>query len=281
MKILDPDSLKLLASTCVDACLAAGQVLIEHFNAPRQIHFKAPGDVVTDADRAAEAVAVAVIRRAYPEHQLLTEESGVLGERHDVVWVLDPLDGTMNYASGVNHFCVSLACTYLGQTIVGAIFDPVKRELFHGALGQGAFVTSARAAREPLQVKSPDAGMRGLCGTELAHSHMTTLTQEHLLNLQRAALSEMHGIRILGSAALDLAYVAAGRLQAFYHVALKPWDWRAGALLIQEAGGLISDFKGSAVTDDHGAIVTAAPALHERLRTALQRAVDFDSIHSI
>ncbi|WP_317928650.1 inositol monophosphatase family protein [Halioxenophilus sp. WMMB6] len=216
---------------------------------------KGRNDFVTEVDRASEKEIIYHLRKAYPDHSILGEESGELpGTNPDYQWVIDPLDGTTNFIHGIPHFSISIACLYKGQVQHGVVLDPVKREEFTASRGKGAMLNERR-----IRV-SDRRGLEGaLIGTGIPFSGFALDHIDPYLAALKELAGQTAGIRRQGSAALDLAYVAAGRFDAFWEMNLKLWDIAAGVLLIQEAGGLISDFRGGHDFLKTGHIVCASP----------------------
>jgi myo-inositol-1(or 4)-monophosphatase len=222
---------------------------------------KASNDFVTDVDRKAEQTIIDAIHDSYPDHAILAEENGALPGKHgdsEFQWIIDPLDGTTNFLHGFPQFAVSIAVTQKGRLEHGVIYDPTRQELFTASRGGGAQLNDRR-----LRV-SPRRGLEGaLLGTGFPFKQ-----QQHLdayLATFRALFPMTAGIRRPGSAALDLAYVAAGRLDGFWEIGLNPWDMAAGALLVQEAGGLVSDFGGGDDYLDSGNVVAANPKVFKAI----------------
>jgi myo-inositol-1(or 4)-monophosphatase len=227
---------------------------------------KATNDFVTEVDRQAEQAIIDVIHDAYPDHSILAEENGVIpGKRGgtEFRWIIDPLDGTTNFLHGFPQFAVSIGVQQNGRLEHAVIYDPMRQELFTASRGGGAQLNDRR-----LRV-TPRRGLEGaLLGTGFPFKQ-----QQHLdayLATFRALFSMTAGIRRPGSAALDLAYVAAGRLDGFWEIGLNPWDMAAGVLLIQEAGGLVSDFSGGNDYLDSGNLVAASPKVFKAMLQAIR-----------
>lgn len=222
-------------------------------------------NLVTEIDRASEVEIIAHIRKAYPNHAILAEESGFDGKTDDVCWVIDPLDGTMNFVHGFPHFSISIAVKRKNQTEVGCIYDPIRQELFTAVRGKGAQANSRRMRVSPIkQIEQALVGT-GFPGG-LAPDQMTSYLKAFQQILPRVA-----DIRRAGSAALDLAYVASGRLDAFWELGLKEWDVAAGALMIQEAGGVITDFSAGADFLKNKAVVAGNLSIQPSLLSLIQQ----------
>lgn len=243
-----------LLAAATEAARLAGQVLTEKFGGPRQIEQKGLIDLVTDADKAAEEAALGHIRRTFPDHAILAEEEGASGSS-TTRWIVDPLDGTTNYAHGIPHFAVSVACEVAGRIQVAAILDPMRQELFTASRGGGAFLNGDR-------IRVTDEGRLDHAVLATGFPYWVQEKPDLVLALFGEFLSKARGIRRFGAAALDLAWVAAGRYDGFFELKLKPWDLAAGMLLVEEAGGRISDFRGGPVDFTDGNILAANDALH-------------------
>jgi myo-inositol-1(or 4)-monophosphatase len=226
-------------NVAVRAARAAGQIILRHMNRLESLAVveKQQLDFVTEVDRMAEAEIIRELKRAYPAHAMLAEESGATGKNSKNTWVIDPLDGTHNYLRGFPHFSVSIALLEHGDPIVGVVFDPLRGELFTASKGDGAFLNDRR-----MRVGKRESLAGALLATGFPYRQRAHL--EVQLGMTRALLQEAEDIRRTGSAALDIAYVAAGRIDGFYEIGLKPWDMAAGCLLIREAGGRHGDFVG-------------------------------------
>ena len=229
-----------------------------------EIRAKKRNDFVTQVDRAAEQAIIDVIRRAYPEHSFVAEESGAsAGARPEFQWVIDPLDGTTNYIHGFPQYCVSIALEHKGVLTQAVVYDPAKNELFTASRGRGAYLDDRRM-RASKCAQLADA----LVGTGFPFKELARI--ELYMRQLRTLMGACAGVRRAGAAALDLAYVAAGRLDAFWEMGLSRWDMAAGALLIQEAGGLVSDLDGKAGFLDSGDIAAATPKVLPQLLDALR-----------
>ena len=233
-----------------------------------EIRSKRANDFVTQVDKAAEGAIIAIIRQAYPDHAILAEESGELPSRSSTSqaeyrWVIDPLDGTTNFIHGFPQYCVSIAVQHRGATAHGVIYDPAKNELFTASKGRGAYLDDRRIrVSRCLQLKD------ALVGTGFPFKELSRL--DFYMNRLRQIMQNSAGVRRAGAAALDLAYVAAGRLDAFWEMGLAAWDMAAGALLIQEAGGLVGDLQGDSGYLESGDIAAATPKVFPQLLAALK-----------
>jgi myo-inositol-1(or 4)-monophosphatase len=233
------DAMNALLQTAIDAAQKAGTVLKEGFGTDYTISSKSQiHDLVTEYDHKSEAIIIETIRSSFPDHQILTEESGHHESDGDITWIIDPLDGTVNFAHGIPFFCVSIAAIQGTDILCGVIYSPMTEELFTAEMGEGAFLN-----RQPYKVTKQ---------TSLLHSFLVTgfpysVKENPLHCIDHFAHIVGMGIPIrrLGSAALDLAYVAVGRFDGFWEVALQPWDMAAGALLVKEAGGIVIDYSGN------------------------------------
>ena len=228
-----------------------------------EVRAKRANDFVTQVDHAAEEAIIEIVRKAYPDHAVLAEESGITAGGADYQWIIDPLDGTTNFIHGFPQYCVSIAIRHRGDLAHGVIYDPGRNELFTASKGRGAFLNDRRI-RVSKCLRLADA----LVGTGFPFKELTriNLYVQQLRNL----MAKSAGVRRAGAAALDLAYVACGRLDAFWELGLSPWDMAAGALMIQEAGGLVGDLRGEAGFMESGEIAAATPKVFPALLEALK-----------
>jgi myo-inositol-1(or 4)-monophosphatase len=218
---------------------------------------KGRSDFVTEVDRAAETAIVDLLLKAYPDHAVLAEESGTHGES-EYTWIIDPLDGTTNFIHGFPQYAVSIALRHREHITQAVIYDPTRNELFTASRGRGAFMNDRR-----MRVSRRTKLAECLIGTGFPFRSFEHL--DEYVNMFRRVTEHTAGIRRPGAAALDLAYVAAGRLDGFWEIGLSPWDMAAGSLLILEAGGLVSDFSGGADYLAQGRIVCGAPRIFPQL----------------
>ncbi|HEX4872035.1 MAG TPA: inositol monophosphatase family protein [Nevskiaceae bacterium] len=250
-----------LVNIAVTAARAAGNFIMRHHERTDQLQVerKSHNDFVTQVDRGAEAEIIRAIRKAYPQHGILAEESGEQGLDSEVVWIIDPLDGTTNFLHSIPHFAVSIGIQVKGKLEHGVIYAPCTQDLYTASKGSGALLNNRK-----IRVSGCKDLSQALIGTGVP------LREEYLdgyLPQLRRVATETAGIRRAGSAALDLAYVAAGRLEGFWEFNLKPWDIAAGIVMVQEAGGVISTLDGHADPLKNGHVM----ATTIKLQTDLQR----------
>lgn len=242
----------------VRAARRAGDLIARAFDErdTLKVHQKSDRDYVTDVDQRAEALILREITQHYPDHGIIAEESGKrTNPTASIQWYVDPLDGTTNFIHGYPHFAVSISAWKDGKPLLAVVHDPIRDETFEAKNGGGAFVNRRR-----LRVTAEKQMERALFA-----SGMPSYQREHIDLFQvrmDACMRVMDGYRRGGSAALDLAYVAAGRLDVYWEAGLKPWDIAAGYLLVQEAGGLATDIEGATIDLEKGDILAANPHLH-------------------
>ena len=250
-------------NTAVKAARRAGDIIIRGLARFEGLETASKGlnDFVTNVDRSAEAAIIETLSEAYPHHAFLAEESGASGEG-EIVWIIDPLDGTTNFMHGFPVFAVSIACQMNGRMEHAVIYDPMRQELFTATRGAGAFVDNKR-----LRVSKQRTLQGALIGTGLPDRENLHHLDPYMAML-KAVMQKAAGVRRPGSAALDLAYVAAGRTDAFWEIGLKAWDTAAGTLLIREAGGLIATLDGGEYKQN-GNIVAGTPRVFNELLEAI------------
>ena len=251
------------------AARAAGEIIAQSAEKVDLVDVESKGlnDYVTKVDRAAEKAILNVLQKTYPDHGFLGEESGLTPGRKegaDWLWIIDPLDGTTNFIHGFPQFAVSIAVQYKGVTEHGVVLDPIKREEFTGSRGRGAAMNGRR-----LRVTARKSLEGGLIGTGFPFRPDQHANMDNYLGMFSDVAKQTAGIRRAGAASLDLAYVAAGRLDGFFEFGLQPWDVAAGDLLIREAGGLVSDFTGGHQYLTSGNVVAGNPKLLKSLLTTL------------
>lgn len=256
-----------MLTIAVRAARRAGDLIVRHLDRlpTLTVDRKGPNDFVSEVDRQAEAEIVNIIHRAYPDHAFLAEESGSHGSGSHV-WIIDPLDGTTNFLHGFPMFSVSIGLQIRGRLEVGVVYDPVSQELFTAARGEGAALNDKR-----IRVSKTARLQDALLGTGFPFREMDDL--DTYLAIFRDLLPRTAGVRRPGSAALDLAYVACGRLDGFWEFGLKPWDMAAGVLLIQEAGGFVGAITGGDDPMASGDIVTGNERVYPALREVIQEHV--------
>ena len=221
---------------------------------------KRPNDFVTEVDHAAEQAIIDVLHRAYPDHAILAEESGTTAgsPESEYTWIIDPLDGTTNFIHGFPQYAVSIALKHKNLVTQGVIYDPTKNELFTASRGRGAYLNERR-----LRVSKRPQLAEALIGTGFPFRELQNL--DEYLAMFRELTARTAGLRRAGAASLDIAYVAAGRLDGFWELGLSAWDMAAGALLVQEAGGLVGDFRGDSGYLDSGRIICGNPKIFAQL----------------
>jgi myo-inositol-1(or 4)-monophosphatase len=256
--------MQALLNTAVQAARRAGDTAAGYFNRADRLDIRSKdrNDFVTQVDEAAEELIISTIRERYPDHAFLAEERGAQGNS-DHVWIIDPLDGTTNFIHGFPVFAVSIALQVRGQLEAGVIYDPMRQELFTAMRGRGAQLEGRR-----IRAASRTSLEGTLIGTGFPYRANAKWTDSYLGMLQRV-MENTAGIRRPGAAALDLAYVAAGRLDGFWEFGLQAWDLAAGALMIQEAGGLISELHDAGDFLETGNVCAGSPKVHDALKKLL------------
>jgi myo-inositol-1(or 4)-monophosphatase len=227
-----------------------------------QVRSKTHNDYVSEVDNAAEQAIIDILHEAYPDHAILGEESGEQGTNADFLWIIDPLDGTTNFLHGFPQYCVSIALQHRGMLEQAVIYDPNRNDLYTATKGRGAFLNDRR-----IRVGKRTRLQEALVGTGLPFRDFTHI--DTYLAMFKDMMQKTYGLRRPGSAALDLAYVACGWYDGFWEIGLSKWDIAAGALLVQEAGGLVGDFEGNESWLETGNIVAGNPRVFGQMLQVL------------
>ena len=248
-----------MTNIAIRAARDGGRILMRYLDRidSLKIETKSRNDFVSDVDRASEQAIIHAISKAYPNHAILAEESG----EHDgngYQWVIDPLDGTTNYLHGFPQFAVSVALREKGQLLCGVVYDPVREELFHATRGEGAFLNDRR-----IRVTARKSIQGALLGTGIPFRDLRH--KEAYFGMMQDLIVDSAGVRRPGSAALDFAWLAAGRVDGFWELGLSEWDFAAGALLVREAGGVVTDISGGERHFETGNVVAAGIKLHAEM----------------
>jgi myo-inositol-1(or 4)-monophosphatase len=240
----------------VKAARAGANVIMKGYARPDLVHISSKGarDFVTDVDIKAEQTIIYILRESYPDHSILSEESG-LSQQNDYQWVIDPLDGTRNFINGFPHFAVSIALKYKNRLEHAVIYDPIRNDLFTASRGENAQKNNCL-----IRVNSKSTLENALVATSIPYRAMKQHQQAYESSLH-AMTDICPSIRRTGSAALDLAYVASGQLDGFWELGLHPWDIAAGILLVKEAGGMLCDFQGGENYFEQGGILAGNPKI--------------------
>ena len=248
-----------MVTIAIRAARNAGNVIIRSYNHTESLNVteKSRNDYVSEVDRRAEQEIIQTIQKSYPGHSFLAEETGKQ-EGNEYQWIIDPLDGTTNYLRGFPHFAVSIAMKHRDKLEHAVIFDPLKDEIFSATRGQGAQLNDRR-----IRVTQRKELRGALLGTGIPYRPDQDL--DAYLPTVKAMIKDTAGVRRAGSAALDLAYVAAGRLDGYWEFGLKPWDLAAGVLITQEAGGIVTDTDGNNDYLDNGNLVTGNVKIHAEM----------------
>jgi len=248
-----------MLNIAIRAARAAGDVIIRQIDHVQDLPVikKSRNDFVTEVDKHAEMAIIDTLRNSYPDHAILAEESGQQGES-PYLWIIDPLDGTTNYLHGFPQYAVSIALQHQGELVQAVVYDPLRQELFTASRGEGAMLNNKR-----MRVSKQKYLEGALLGTGFPFKEQERL--DEYLDSFKSLFPMTAGIRRAGAASLDLAYVACGRLDGFWELGLKPWDMAAGALLVKEAGGLISDLDGKDTYLKNGDVIAANPDIFDEI----------------
>ena len=261
------DKVKLI-SAAEQIALEAGSILVENFNKPLDINYKSRFDMVTEADIKSEEHIINFLNEVTPEIPVLSEEDtdknfpSIKQIKAEYQWVVDPLDGTTNYTHGFAHFCVSIALIHMKKPIIGVIYDPIKKELFKALKGSGAFVNEQR-----IMVSKNSTLEDSIIATGFPYK-VRELKQNNLAEFCAFRLNTQ-GVRRIGAAALDLAYVSCGRLDGFWERWLKPWDSAAGVVILEESGGVVTHFDGSDYSIFSNNILASNGLIHHEMTKIL------------
>jgi len=242
----------------VEAAQEAGTFLSSKLNSVHTIGYKGETNLVTEADTISEEMITSKIRNRFPDHDILSEESTFASKGSDFRWIIDPLDGTTNYAHGYTFFSVSIALQKLDTMLLGVIYDPTLKEMFIAAKGEGAFLNGSK-----IHVSHAGKIIESLIATGFPYD--IGESKDNNLNYFSGMIKRAQAIRRAGSAALDLAYVAAGRFDGFWEIKLNPWDTAAGWLIVEEAGGTVTDMWGKGYTMESHMIVASNGKIHDEM----------------
>ncbi len=241
----------------ISAAREAGEVLRKGFGWQHSVRYKGEVDLVTEVDEQAERVIKEILLGAFPSYGMLAEESGRSSGQEDARWIVDPLDGTTNYAHGLPIFCVSIALERAGEVVVGVVHDPMRQETYLAERGGGATLNG-----EPMRVSDTDELIQALIATGFPYDRAE---MPEALELFGRFAAITRGMRRLGSTALDLCYVAAGRLDGYYERGIWAWDIAAGSLILEEAGGKVTDYRGAGLNLEGRQIVASNGYLHSAM----------------
>lgn len=254
---------KQYLKTAVKAAKRAGKIVRDGFYRVKNIEFKSFANPVTEFDKAAEVSIVNTVLKRYPDHSILTEEALTREGSADVKWVIDPLDGTVNFTHQIPFICVSIGVEQKGEIIAAVIYNPILEELYTAVKGEGAYLKVPGRKAERLKVSETSDKQRSLYVTGFPYEREGR--HDYLLEPLRSINIECTGFRRLGSAAIDLAYVARGSFEGFYEENLKPWDTAAGKLLVEEAGGMLTDYRGEPYSIYSKTIIASNKKVHDSL----------------
>lgn len=240
----------------IQAVKEAGNVIMAHFPGEKRISYKeGRSNIVTDVDILSEEKITTLLQYEYPDFSIMTEESADIAGDSPYTWIIDPIDGTRNYAYGIPHFCVALALARDDELILGIVYDPVRGELFRAEKGNGAFLNDS-----PISVSTKTSLKESLIGFDMGYD--ADIGQE-ILGMASALWPEVVSVRVMGSAALALAYTACSRLDLYIHLYLYPWDLASGMLLIEEAGGMVTGLDGQRADIHSSTVIATNREIHQ------------------
>ncbi|MDA0734029.1 MAG: inositol monophosphatase family protein [Chloroflexi bacterium] len=251
---------RTVMEVCVDAARQAGAMVGSRFLTEKEINLKGRSDIVTDVDLASEKLILGILTSEFPQFSILAEESKPVTNDSEYTWVVDPIDGTRNYAEGIPHFCLVIALAKGSEMVVGVTFDPLKDEMFTAEQGKGAFLNGER-----ITVSQRQEVPESILGFDLGYVDEKAGLA---LDMVRSLWPNILGMRLMGSSALGLAYAACGRLDIYFHNQLSPWDIASGLVLVREAGGNVVDKQGEAANLFTPSIIASSPRLIDRFLRA-------------
>ncbi|MCU7853509.1 MAG: inositol monophosphatase [Candidatus Thiodiazotropha sp. (ex Monitilora ramsayi)] len=257
-----------MVTIAVRAAREAGRVITRNFNRVDRLTIadKGKNDFVTEVDRNAEAAIITVLRDKYPHHAILAEESGT-HDGNEYQWIIDPLDGTTNFLHGLPQFAVSIALKVKGRLEIGVVYDPIKEEMYTASRGEGALVNDRK-----IRVSNRKTLDGALLGTGLPYRDFRFM--DNYMGMLKDLIQDTAGVRRPGSAALDFAYVASGITDGFWELGLSEWDFAAGALLVREAGGMVTDIAGGEKFLETGNVIAGGIKLHHAMLRRIQPHLD-------
>jgi len=256
--------MKELNDFAINLARDAGNLLKEKFNSKHEVHYKGEINLVTEADKMSEDLIIAAINSSFPDHGILSEESPAQNSSAKLRWIIDPLDGTTNYAHGYPVFCVSIALENEGVIVLGVIYDPLREDMFVAERGKGAYLNGKKLKVSPTATLS-----RSLLATGFPYD--IRMSKDNNLNYFNLMAVEAQAIRRAGAAALDIAYLAAGRFDGFWELKLMPWDVAAGCLMVEESGGVISDMSGGQWDISSPNVLVSNGLIHEQMISVFKR----------
>ena len=262
MNTASNDTNELFQTAC-DAARQAGAILKKHFGKQKEISYKGRIDLVTNVDLASDKIIIDLISSRYPEHDIITEESDIELRGSAYRWIIDPIDGTVNYAHDLQFFAVSIGLEINGELEIGVVYNPILEEFFSARKGQGAFLNDV-----PISVSETDELEKSFLATGFPYD----IREDPYNNLAHYnhIIMKAQGLRRIGSAALDLCYCAMGRFDGFWEIKLFPWDTAAGALIVTEAGGIVTNLNGGTLSIYEKEIVATNGRIHEQLVREIQ-----------
>lgn len=256
-------SLDQIRATALKASAAAGEILKEKLGRLSCLDYKSAYNIVTEADKESEAAVIAIIRESFPDHQILGEESGAHKSDSKHRWLIDPLDGTTNYAHSYPFFCVSIGFEDSGDMVFGLVFNPLTGEIFHAEKGKGAFLGEHKINCSSVKILNESLLATGF-PPDSKNSPKSNMKEFQYIT------DHCHGVRRDGSAALDLCFVASGRLDGFWEFKLAPWDLAAGTLIVREAGGKVSSPQGGVFDINSGHVIASNGYIHDEIVSSLE-----------